>query len=174
MGALTDSPELQRLRAAILREPANAELHYLLGAATIAPPPNRTFDIGGPEILTYEDMMKVYGQVAQLSARRVLALPVLTPRLASLWVGLVTPLPSRLVRPLIESVQCEAIAHECDIDAVISPPATRAWLIASGSAPSSRPSTLAAGSNAVIRLASPWPGGPLSITAAPSRCSCCR
>ena len=98
-------------------------LHYLLGAATIAPPLNRTFDIGGPEILTYEDMMKVYGQVAQLSARHVLVLPVLTPRLASLWVGLVTPLPSRLAKPLIESVQCEAIAHECDIDAVIAPPA---------------------------------------------------
>ena len=97
-------------------------LHYLVGAATISPEPNRTFDIGGPEVLTYEDMMKVYGKVAELSTRRILVLPVLTPRLASLWVGLVTPLPSRLARPLIESVQCEAIAHERDIDAVIPPP----------------------------------------------------
>ncbi|WP_068269217.1 SDR family oxidoreductase [Aldersonia kunmingensis] len=98
-------------------------LHYLVACATLDYSPNRTFDIGGPDVITYADMMKEYAEVAGLSRRRILALPVLTPRLASLWVGLVTPLPPRLARPLIESVQCDAIAYERDIDVLIPPPA---------------------------------------------------
>jgi uncharacterized protein YbjT (DUF2867 family) len=97
-------------------------LHYLVAAATLDYSPNRSYDIGGPDVVTYADMLKVYAEVAGLSRRRVLALPVLTPRLASLWIGLVTPLPPRLARPLIESVQCEAIAYERDIDVLIPPP----------------------------------------------------
>jgi uncharacterized protein YbjT (DUF2867 family) len=97
-------------------------LHYLLACATLDYSPNRSYDIGGPEVSTYVDMMNVYAEVAELRRRRVLVLPVLTPKLASLWVGLVTPLPPRLAMPLIESVQCEAIAYERDIDALIPPP----------------------------------------------------
>ncbi|WP_371830439.1 SDR family oxidoreductase [Antrihabitans cavernicola] len=97
-------------------------LHYLLAAAELPTVANRSYDIGGPEVFTYGDMMKIYGDVAGLSRRRILVLPVLTPHLASLWIGFVTPLPRGLAMPLIESVQCEAIAHDHDIDQVISPP----------------------------------------------------
>lgn len=98
-------------------------LHYLIAGAEEPRLENRSYDIGGTEVFTYGDMMKIYAEVAGLSTRRILVLPVLTPKLASLWIGLVTPLPTGLAGPLIESVQCEAIAHEHDIDAVVAPPA---------------------------------------------------
>jgi hypothetical protein len=67
-------------------------------------------------------MMKIYAEVAGLARRRILVLPVLTPRIASLWVGLVTPIPSGLARPLVESLQCDAVMGNHDIDTIIEPP----------------------------------------------------
>ncbi|MGB8506150.1 NAD(P)H-binding protein, partial [Mycobacterium sp.] len=74
-------------------------LHYLVAAATAEVPTSRTWDIGGPDVLEYGDMMQIYAEVAGLSRRHMLVLPVLTPRIAALWVGLVTPIPSGLARP---------------------------------------------------------------------------
>ena len=67
-------------------------------------------------------MMQVYADVAGLRARRILVLPLLTPTIASWWVGLVTPIPSGLARPLVESLHCDAVMANHDIDAVIQPP----------------------------------------------------
>ena len=61
-------------------------LRYLIAAARLPEGVNRTFDIGGPEVLTYREMMSRYAAVAELPARRVLSVPVLTPRLSSHWV----------------------------------------------------------------------------------------
>ncbi len=97
-------------------------LYYLVAAATAPLPRSRTFDIGGPDVLTYGDMMKVYAEEAGLRRRRVLVLPVLTPRLAGLWIGLVTPIPSSLGRALIESLHNDAVVTDRDIDDVIPPP----------------------------------------------------
>jgi uncharacterized protein YbjT (DUF2867 family) len=97
-------------------------LHYLAEAATAQVPESRTWDIGGPDVLEYGDMMQIYAQVAGLHRRRILVLPFLTPAIASWWVGLVTPIPSGLARPLVESLHCDAVADERDIDAVIAPP----------------------------------------------------
>jgi hypothetical protein len=52
----------------------------------------------------------------------IVALPLLTPSIASWWVGLVTPIPLRLARPLVESLEHDAVMREHDIDAVIPPP----------------------------------------------------
>ena len=49
-------------------------------------------------------------------------LPFLTPTIASLWVGTVTPIPPGLARPLIESLECDAMMRDHDIDTVIPPP----------------------------------------------------
>jgi hypothetical protein len=54
-------------------------------------------------------MMGVYAEQAGLTTRRLIPVPVLTPRLSSLWVGLVTPLPARLAKPLVESLTNEVI-----------------------------------------------------------------
>lgn len=69
-------------------------------------------EVGGPEVLTYREMMDVYARVAELPRRRVLAVPVLTPWLSSLWIGLVTPLPTGLARPLVESLINEVVVDD--------------------------------------------------------------
>lgn len=97
-------------------------LHYLVAAATCPVPASRTWDIGGPDVLEYGDMMQIYAEVAGLRPRRILVLPVLTPRIAALWVGLVTPIPSGLARPLVESLHCDAVMANHDIDTIIGQP----------------------------------------------------
>ncbi|EUA01248.1 short chain dehydrogenase family protein [Mycobacterium kansasii 824] len=97
-------------------------LYYLVAAATVAVPSSRTWDIGGPDVLEYGDMMRIYAEVAGLHQRRLVVLPFLTPRIASLWVGTVTPIPSGLARPLIESLECDAVMRNSDIDAIVGPP----------------------------------------------------
>ena len=90
-------------------------LRYLVGAAHLPAEVNRTFDIGGPEVLTYHDMMVRYAAVAELPRRRVLQLPYLTPRLSSHWVNLVTPVPRAIAVPLIDSLVHEVVCREQDI-----------------------------------------------------------
>ncbi|MEZ5151915.1 SDR family oxidoreductase [Rhodococcus zopfii] len=97
-------------------------LHYLVAAADAPLRRSRTFDIGGPDVLRYGEMLQDYAEVAGLLRRRIVVLPVLTPRLAGLWIGLVTPIPPSLGRALIESLSTDAIVTEHDIDAVIPPP----------------------------------------------------
>ena len=97
-------------------------LYYLLAAATAAGPRSRAYDIGGADVLRYGEMIQIYAEVAGLARRRILVLPVLTPRLAGLWIGLVTPVPPRIGRALIESLSTDAVAAEHDIDAIIPPP----------------------------------------------------
>ena len=97
-------------------------LHYLVEAATCPVPKSREWDIGGPDVLEYGEMMQIYAAVAGLRPRRILVLPVLTPRIASLWVGLVTPIPAGLARPLVESLHCDAVMSNHDIDSIIAPP----------------------------------------------------
>ena len=63
---------------------------------------SRAFDIGGPDVLTYRDMMRRYAAVAGLPRRVILPVNVLTPRLSSHWVGVVTPVPNSIARPLVE------------------------------------------------------------------------
>ncbi|HMG28621.1 MAG TPA: SDR family oxidoreductase [Jiangellaceae bacterium] len=87
-------------------------LRYLVGCASLPTDVNRSFDIGGPDILTYADMMRRYAVVAGLPRRVILPVPLLTPRLSSLWVGLVTPVPGSLARPLVESLRHEVVCHE--------------------------------------------------------------
>ena len=97
-------------------------LHYLAGAATASVPTSRTWDIGGPDVLEYGDAMQVYAQVAGLRRRLIIAIPFLTPTIASLWIGLVTPMPTGLARPLIESLEVDAVMNEHDIDTIVPQP----------------------------------------------------
>ncbi len=69
-------------------------LRYLVGCAGLRDDVSRRFDIGGPDVLSYADMMRAYGRVAGLKNRFILDVPLLSPRLSSLWVGLVTPVPA--------------------------------------------------------------------------------
>ncbi len=97
-------------------------LHYLVGAATLPPDVNRTFDIGGPDVLRYGQMMNGYAVEAGLNQRPIAPLPVLTPWLASQWVNLVTPIPRALAVPIIASLQYDCVIHEYDISQYIPEP----------------------------------------------------
>jgi uncharacterized protein YbjT (DUF2867 family) len=97
-------------------------LRYLVGAATLPPTVNRRFDIGGPDVLTYADMMRRYAAVAKLPPRLLVPVPLLTPSLSSHWVGLVTPVPAGLAKPLVESLRVEVVASEHDIAQYIPDP----------------------------------------------------
>ncbi|MFF8670917.1 SDR family oxidoreductase [Streptomyces sp. NPDC015242] len=90
-------------------------LRYLVGSATMPDDVDRAFDIGGPDVLTYRDMMLQYAAVAGLRRRFIVPVPVLTPRLSSHWVGLVTPVPASIARPLTESLRHEVVCREHDI-----------------------------------------------------------
>ena len=90
-------------------------LRYLVGAATIEESVNRDFDIAGPDVFTYMEMMQQYAEVAGLRRRIILPLPVLTPKLASGWIGLVTPVPVTLAKRLVASLKHEVVARNDDI-----------------------------------------------------------
>ncbi|MFJ8789053.1 SDR family oxidoreductase [Streptomyces sp. NPDC102462] len=98
-------------------------LRYLVGCARLPYDVNRAFDIGGPDIVTYEQMMRRYAVVAGLPKRVIVPVPLLTPRLSSLWVGLVTPVPGALARPLVESLKHEVVCAERDIVRYVPDPA---------------------------------------------------
>jgi hypothetical protein len=83
---------------------------------------SRSFDIGGPDVLTYRRMMQAYAAVAGLPRRVILPVNVLTPSLSSHWVGVVTPVPSSLARPLVESLVHEVVCKENDVVAYVPDP----------------------------------------------------
>ena len=99
-------------------------LHYLRSTALLETPVNQVFDIGGPEILSYADMMQKFAKLSGLPRRWIIKVPVLTPELSSLWIGLVTPVPTALARPLVGSLINEVVADpKKSIDSLIPKPA---------------------------------------------------
>jgi uncharacterized protein YbjT (DUF2867 family) len=97
-------------------------LHYLAEAAAAPVPKSRTWDVGGPDVFEYGEAMQIYAKVAGLRRRVIVVLPWLTPTIASWWIGLVTPMPAGLARPLVESLECDAVMNEHDVDTIIAPP----------------------------------------------------
>ena len=97
-------------------------LYYLVEAATAAVPSSRTWDIGGPNVLRYADVLRGFADVAGLPRRRILPLPLLPPALVSRGISLLTPMPVGLVRPLVESLKTDAVMTNRDVDTVIAPP----------------------------------------------------
>ena len=71
-------------------------LHYLAAAGGLPADLNRTFDIGGPDILTYRQMMQRYARATGLPDRRIIGVPLLSPWLSAQWVNVVTPVPRAL------------------------------------------------------------------------------
>ncbi|HEY3871113.1 MAG TPA: NAD(P)H-binding protein [Actinocrinis sp.] len=97
-------------------------LRYLVACARLPQEVSGAFDIGGPDVLTYREMMDRYARVAGLGRRLIVPVPVLTPALSSHWVGLVTPVPAALARPLIESLRHDAVCSEREITRHIPDP----------------------------------------------------
>ncbi|MEO3749471.1 SDR family oxidoreductase [Streptomyces sp. B6B3] len=97
-------------------------LRLLVGCAELPDDVNRGFDVGGPDVLTYRDMMRAYAAASGLRRRLIVPVPVLTPHLSGLWIRLVTSVPPGLARPLIESLRHEVVCQERDITAYVPDP----------------------------------------------------
>ncbi len=90
-------------------------VRYLVGALDL---PAGTYDVGGPDILTYEQMMRRF---AELTGRRrfILKVPVLSPTLSSHWIGLVTDQAASIARPLAEGLSVEVVVGDDRIRSLI-------------------------------------------------------
>ncbi|WP_328395504.1 SDR family oxidoreductase [Nocardia sp. NBC_00416] len=97
-------------------------LYYLTRAADLPAAVDGAFDIGGPDVLTYEQMMRMYAEVAGLPRRIIVPVPVLTPWLSAQWVNLVTPVPKAIAVPLMESLVHDVVCGEHTIAAHIPDP----------------------------------------------------
>lgn len=97
-------------------------LWYLTHAAQLKEPVSGIFDIGGPEVLSYAEMMQKFAECSGLRRRWIIRVPVLTPKLSSLWIGLVTPVPTHLAKPLIGSLINETVADPKKSIAHLIPP----------------------------------------------------
>ena len=94
-------------------------LGYLKGCLEHEETIGGTFDIGGPDVLTYKRLMETYAKEAGLPGRWIIPLPVLTPRLSSYWIHLVTPVPSHIARPLAEGLRNPVVCKENRIRSII-------------------------------------------------------
>ncbi len=83
-------------------------LAYLQGALTKVPEGHQIVEIGGPDVMTYRELMLRYAHVRGLK-RRMVSTPVLSPRLSAYWVNLITPIPASIARPLVEGLTSEVV-----------------------------------------------------------------
>jgi uncharacterized protein YbjT (DUF2867 family) len=84
---------------------------YLAGVCGLEPAYGAQLDVGGPEVMTYREMME---RIAELRGKRpfIVEVPVLTPYLSSLWLHVVTPVKAGVARPLIEGLRNETVAQD--------------------------------------------------------------
>ena len=94
-------------------------LHYLIGCLEGAETLGRTFDIGQDQVVSYRQLMEVFAEEAGLPKRLIIALPLLTPRISSLWIHLLTPVPAVLARPLAEGLRNRVVCRESSIRELI-------------------------------------------------------
>jgi uncharacterized protein YbjT (DUF2867 family) len=84
---------------------------YLVGVLGVAETAGGTYEIGGPEVLTYREIMRRTGR-ALGGEPRIVPVPVLTPRLSAYWLDLVTDVPREVARPLIEGLKNPVVAND--------------------------------------------------------------
>jgi len=90
-------------------------LDYLVGCLETPATSGDTFDIGGTEVVTYRELMRIYAREAGLPSRLVIPVPVLTPRLSSYWIHLVTPVHAEVARPLAEGLSSRVVCRDTRI-----------------------------------------------------------
>jgi uncharacterized protein YbjT (DUF2867 family) len=96
-------------------------LRYLVGVLEPEPARGKVFEIGGPEVLRYIDMLQ---RTAAIKGRRLpnVSVPLLTPRLSSLWLSLVTDVDTRTARNLVDSMTNEVVVKDHSIEKVVPGP----------------------------------------------------
>jgi uncharacterized protein YbjT (DUF2867 family) len=91
---------------------------YLAGVAGHADALGQTFDVGGPDVLTYREMIERVAQIRGRS-RLIVEVPILSPRLSSYWLHLVTPVRASVSRPLVEGLRNPTVARDERIRALL-------------------------------------------------------
>ncbi|MCE7872821.1 SDR family oxidoreductase [bacterium CPR1] len=94
-------------------------LNYLMGCLTCEAVRGRTYDIGGPDVLSYRALMDLYADAAGLPRRFILPLPGFKPWLSAYWISLITPVNVSLARPLVEGLRNPAVCRENEIRTLI-------------------------------------------------------
>ncbi|MDC0638303.1 NAD(P)H-binding protein [Nitrosopumilus sp.] len=84
---------------------------YLVGAMKNPDTSGKILEIGGPDIMTYEQLMRLYSSILNRNLN-VIQIPFLTPRLSSYWIDLVTPVKASLARPLVDSLVHDSIVKD--------------------------------------------------------------
>lgn len=87
-------------------------LSYLVACLEEPRTVGATLDVGGAEIVSYRELMRIMAEELGLGPRWILPVPVLTPRLSSWWIHLVTPLSHRIARPLAEGLRNRVVARD--------------------------------------------------------------
>jgi uncharacterized protein YbjT (DUF2867 family) len=98
-------------------------LAYLVACLGREEARGRVFEIGGPDVLTYGGMMQGYAALRGLR-RWLIPIPLLTPRLSSYWVDLVTPIPAAYARTLVEGMRSEVVVHDDEARRLFAVPPT--------------------------------------------------
>ena len=92
---------------------------YLIGVMKNSETSGKILEIGGPEVMTYEQLMRLYSYILNRNLT-VIQIPFLTPRLSSYWIDLVTPVKASLARPLVDSLVHDSVVKDKSIDKLVS------------------------------------------------------
>lgn len=94
-------------------------LTYLVGVLSKPETAGQTYDIGGPDVMTYREIMRIMAEELALKPRLVIPVPVLTPKLSSYWIHLVTPLSADIARPLAEGLKNPVVCRDTRIIGIV-------------------------------------------------------
>jgi uncharacterized protein YbjT (DUF2867 family) len=94
-------------------------VNYLVGCLEHDKTIGQTYDIGGPDVLTYRDLLDIYAQEAKLPKRWVIPVPVLSPTLSAYWIHLISPVPHSIALPLTQGLSSNAVCSDQRIQSII-------------------------------------------------------
>jgi hypothetical protein len=94
-------------------------LFYLIGCLEHDELAGEVLDIGGPDVVTYRQLMEMYAEEADLPKRLIIPVPVFTPKLSSYWIHLVTPVPAYIARPLADGLRNPALCKDDRIKSIL-------------------------------------------------------
>jgi uncharacterized protein YbjT (DUF2867 family) len=92
---------------------------YLVGVLEAEATVGNTYQIGGPEVLTYRELIERTAEICRGRRPLVLPVPVLTPRLSSYWLGLTTDVPASVARPLVDGMRNPVVVDDTRIRTVV-------------------------------------------------------
>ena len=94
-------------------------IQYLVGCLEHDETIGQTYDIGGPDVLAYRDLLDIYAQEAKLPKRWIFPVPVLTPTLSAYWIHLISPVPHSIAFPLTEGLSSDAVCSDKRILSIV-------------------------------------------------------